>query len=268
LFTSGFGNNSAWVNFNLTGSGSSGFTGGGEMDSQIQAYPDGWYRCTIVATSGSSPSGGGPAYAVLDSDRNSRDPSYAGNDTDGAYLWGAQLEAGSFPTSYIPTEGSTVTRAADVTSITGTNFSSWYEQSEGTFFADIVGFPISSGQFPRIFEASDDTSNNIIRSQQYGSNTVRNNVAAGGTYTMAQDGGTIAAGISGKTAFGVAENNCAIVTNGGTPSVDTTVTMPSNLNQLGILGTTGGTSTANSSISRFTYWPTRLSNDTLQTITV
>jgi hypothetical protein len=124
VFTSGFGNNSAWVNFNLTGSGSSGFTGGGEIDSQIQAYPDGWYRCTIVATSGSSPSGGGPVYAVLDSDRNSRDPNYAGNGTDGAYLWGAQIEAGSFPTSYIPTEGSTVTRAADVTSITGRNFGS------------------------------------------------------------------------------------------------------------------------------------------------
>jgi len=184
-----------------------------------------------------------------------------------ALVWGAQLEANSYATSYIPTSGSTATRAADVSTSAATFGNSWYEQDEGTFFADIVGFPIGSGQFPRIFEASDGTTDNVIRSQQYSSNTVRNNVAAGGTVTMAQDGGTIAAGISGKTAFGVAENNCAIVTNGGTPLVDTTVTIPSNLNQLGILGTPGGVSLANSSISRFTYWPTRLSNDTLQTIT-
>ena len=173
----------------------------------------------------------------------------------------------SFPTSYIPTTGSTATRAADVASISGSNFSSWYRQDEGTFFADIIGFPITSGQFPRIFEASDGTSNNIIRSQQYGANTVRNNISAGGSFTMAQDGGMIAARISGKTAFGVAENNCAITTNGGTPSVDNTVTLPSNLNQLGILGTTGRTSIANSTISRFTYWPQRLPNETLQGIT-
>jgi hypothetical protein len=178
-----------------------------------------------------------------------------------------QLEQGGFATSVIPTAGTTVTRAADLASISGNNFSSWYNQSEGTFFANVVGFPISSGQFPRIFEASDGTTSNLIRSQMYGSNTVRNNVSAGGTVTMAQDGGTIAAGISGKTAFGVAENNCSIVTNGGTPSVDNTVTVPNNLNQIGILGTTGGVSIANSTIKRFTYWPQRLPNDTLKTIT-
>lgn len=52
------------------------------------------------------------------------------------YTWGAQLEVGSFPTSYIPTTSTTVTRAADVVSITGTNFSSWYNQSEGTVFVE------------------------------------------------------------------------------------------------------------------------------------
>jgi hypothetical protein len=54
------------------------------------------------------------------------------------YVWGAQVEAGSFPTSYIPTNGptsgSTVTRAVDNAFITGQNFSSWYNQDEGTIY--------------------------------------------------------------------------------------------------------------------------------------
>jgi hypothetical protein len=50
------------------------------------------------------------------------------------YVYGVQYEAGSFPTSYIPTVASTVTRAADVASITGANFSSWFNPVNGTFF--------------------------------------------------------------------------------------------------------------------------------------
>jgi hypothetical protein len=62
---------------------------------------------------------------------------YTGDGSPGVYIWGAQLEAGSFPTSYIPTVASTVTRAAEVASMTGTNFSSWYRQDQGTIYQSV-----------------------------------------------------------------------------------------------------------------------------------
>jgi len=52
------------------------------------------------------------------------------------YAWGAQLEAGAFPTSYIPTEATAVTRNADVATMTGTNFSDWFNVNAGTFFIE------------------------------------------------------------------------------------------------------------------------------------
>ena len=62
----------------------------------------------------------------------------SGTTADEVYLWGAQLEAGSVSTSVIPTSGSTVTRAADNLSITGSAFSDFYNTSEGTFYVEGV----------------------------------------------------------------------------------------------------------------------------------
>jgi len=49
----------------------------------------------------------------------------------------AQLEAGSFPTSYIPTTTASVVRSQDLCSITGSDFTGFYNQNEGTLFTNI-----------------------------------------------------------------------------------------------------------------------------------
>ena len=232
--------------------------------SGIQDAGSGWYRVFMTGTINATDTAVRIRLALGSSTGGAL---VNGDGVSGLFLWGAQLEAGAFPTSYIPTTAATATRSADVASISGSNFSSWYRQDEGTVFADIIGFPIASGQFPRIWEVSDGTSNNLIRLQQYSSNTVRVSVQAGGVGQMAQDSGAIAQGTRGKLSLGVSANDCALVVNAGTPSTDASVTVPSGITQATILGTTGGTSMSNSTIRRLTYWPQRLANNVLQTIT-
>jgi len=126
-----------YVTFNLS-SGVVIVENGSNITGNIQRLANEWFRVSITTASGSN-----SQYSPIIGLTNNTGPtytesaaSYTGDGTSGIYIWGAQLEAGSFPTSYIPTTGTALTRSADVASITGSNFSSWYNQSEGTIFGD------------------------------------------------------------------------------------------------------------------------------------
>jgi len=97
------------------------------LSSTIKPLADGWYDVSITLT---APATTTSAYVyVTNADATL---SHTGDGTSGIYIYGAQLEAGSYPTSYIPTVASTVTRNADVISKTG--ISSLIGQTEGTWY--------------------------------------------------------------------------------------------------------------------------------------
>lgn len=81
-----------------------------------------WQRITVTGTASANGLAGVYIY-----------PNYTGSGSGEYLLYGAQLEAGAFATSYIPTTTSSLTRNADAVTMTGTNFSSWYNPSQGTF---------------------------------------------------------------------------------------------------------------------------------------
>ena len=177
----------------------------------------------------------------------------------------AQLEAGAFRTSYILNVNTPlgVTRAADVASITGSAFSSWYSQSEGTFYSEnrIGGFQTNS--YPNVFNVSDSVNTNIIANFRldYAIRYTYSVTAGGTNQTSFNASSIIAAGAVAKMATAVATNNGILVVNGIEQGADSSLTMPTGINGLKIPG--GGDMT----IRRLTFWPQRLPNSTLQQIT-
>jgi hypothetical protein len=110
----------------------------------ITNYGNGWYRCTVTNSLGTQGSYRMSADGITDS--------YTGDGTSGIFIWGAQLEAGSFPTSYIPTTTSALARSADVCSITGADFDSFYNNNQLTILTDaaVIGFTTSNAGIVRI----------------------------------------------------------------------------------------------------------------------
>ena len=101
-----------------------------------QNVGNGWYRVNYTVTSG-----GGQVVVYIDGGSTSTGGGYTGNGVDGVFVWGAQCEASSYATSYIPTTSASATRVADACSKTG--ISSLIGQTEGTIFLDFVwGSPV------------------------------------------------------------------------------------------------------------------------------
>ena len=189
------------------------------------------------------------------------------NSVQNFYIWGAQGEIGSFPTSYIPTTSSTVTRAADVASITGSNFSSWYRQDEGTVFSNCKQAQVNTVAGATHYQFSDGTTGE--RFDVFGR-------ANGGTGVKVFDGGTevtdlfptftgIAANTAIKIALALKENDLAAKGfDDRSVQTDNSVTLPT-VDRLTI--GSGFSRSINGTISRLTYYPYRLTDTTLQEIT-
>jgi hypothetical protein len=130
------GGTGVWFNLSngTVGTQLSGFVG------SITSFGNGWYKCSVAFT------GAGVSHTARFVSTNADNAVSVGDGTSGIFLWGAQLEAGAFPTSYIPTVASTVVRSADVCSITGSNFTGFWNRFAGTC---VVGVGSSLGSVPR-----------------------------------------------------------------------------------------------------------------------
>jgi hypothetical protein len=237
------------------------FTG---ATSAITPVGNGWFRCSIsgVAT-------GVTAVQCRIFLVSGTTTVYTGDGTSGIYIWGAQLEVGAFPTSYIPTVASQVTRTADVATMTGTNFSSWYNATEGTMYGEFnsssnSGALDGSGGGRGLATINDGTGSNRFRfavSLQTFQTTV-----SGSTVVSITPVATTAANTNYKFAAAFKVNDYQAARNGVLGTAATSGVLPIvNQLQIGFSTSTGGI--LNGTIKQIVYYPRRLANAELQAIT-
>jgi hypothetical protein len=184
------------------------------------------------------------------------------------FIDSVQLEAGAFPTSYIPTTSATVTRAADNASMVGSNFSSWYNQSAGTFVTsfDMYYATNTIGAFPRIISVSNGSSANLIDIQSAQYNNENMTIVDTSVQQCSISATQFAANTTGKFAGSFATNNFQISANGVLGIADTVGTVPI-VNQMQIGNRWDLIRPMSGHIQSIKYYPKRLPNTDLQRLT-
>jgi len=174
---------------------------------------NGWWRVSAVVTSGITSGNSCLFYAMTGS--------WAVNDF--CYYYGAQVEYGAFATSYIPTNGTALTRNADVATITGTNLSDWWQAGRGGVLVRALP-SIVSGTRPLV-QFDDNTADNIIVLRGNTTNPELY-IVDDGVAQAQLDAGTIAANTDYSMSAWWATNDCKARLNTGVAVTDLTATIP------------------------------------------
>jgi len=195
----------------------------------VTSSGNGWWRVSITAALLASAT----SYCQIWVATANNTVSFLGDGTSGILAYGAQLEAGSFATSLIPTQASQVTRAADNASMLGDNFATWYNQTQGTLY--VQGGGSNAAGSARLVGVSDGTFSNRMSAN--------------------------------KLAVAYALNNVNAAANGTLGTLDTSATIPT-VTLLRIGADEAGTGAyLNGAVRSISYYPTRLADTTLTSIT-
>ena len=221
------------------------------MNTQVDGHSiedcgNGWKRITVTGQKVASTYSWDVGVSPLDDSGN---VTYQGDGTSGVYIWGAQLEEGTVPTSYIPTSGSAVTRAADNLVIDGSDFTDFYNQSEGTVYVETVGREVD---FNYIYSISDGSISNRIAAIHHEYHHLY--VQTSGVLQGAPDAGTFTAGTLCRYAASFKANDLRVVIDGGNVATDTNATIPT-VNKINIGSRENGNKQLNGHIKRLIYWP-------------
>ena len=243
------------LNFNTDGTIASTSTSGTLVDSGYEDYGNGWYRAYIVHT--------GATTGNIEVQFNRVGLS---NTNEQFYIYGSQLEVGFYPTSYIPTDGSTVTRVQDQYSKTG--ISNLINSEEGVLFLEIAALSLTSTL--EMLSLSDGTYNNVVLFRYYdtSSNDIQVQVKVAGSAQASMLFTLTDATSFNKIAFKYKENDFALWVNGVEVGTDTSgITFTSStLNKLSF-DRGDGSNPLFSKVKQLQVFKTALTDSELATLT-
>lgn len=173
----------------------------------------------------------------------------------------AQIEAGSFETSFIPTAGATVTRSADVLTMSGTNFTSWFNGASGTFITEAIP-PVNTGVLRWLICDTSVGKGGFISS----AGNASSGLVFGGDATSAN---TVNYGKNSvnKFAFAYDGTNAAITClNGGAVATGTN-DWHTGSSGITLASRTGGFQPLNGWLRKVSFYNSRLPNGQLQSLT-
>jgi hypothetical protein len=246
---------SNWSVFSSTNFGT--FTG---TSGTVTPVGNNWYRITCTTTSGTETN---IRFNFYWSTLNNT-VTFTPAGTEAVYIWGAQLEAGAFPTSYIATTTASVTRNADVASMTGTNFSAWYNSSQGTLFSNSL--PPDAAAFFAFQIISDGTNANELQQRTVSGGTNPTFVVNTLSSTVASIGVVLAKGVENKIASAYKVDDFQSAVNGTLGTADNSGAVPT-VTQLDLGRRANGTTYLNGYIRTIRYYPVRNSDAQLQALT-
>ena len=199
----------------------------GFISLSVKDFSNGWYKINAVFTATSSVAPN--IQPIADGFTTTSDNyTYNGDGTSGIYIWGAMFEQGSYPTSYIPTNGSSVTRSAETAN--GSGDADTFNDSEGVLMAEISALD-NDGTFRQISINDSSTNNRVTLDFTTTNNQVRSFISFNGTSQALMTGNAIATNQS-KAAVSYKSNDFSLWLNGFKVDTDTIGSVPTGLNNL------------------------------------
>ena len=229
------------------------------LDAKTESFGNGWHRISVYYVADANDAGDNQF--IYFSNREFPSPNVPFDGTEEILLYGIQAEKGSYPTSYIPTSGSSVTRNADVCSIT--NVADRIGQTEGTMYAEVNISSIESVGVYSAFRIYDGTTSNAISFIIYPSGRIQLTVFNGGSLVVNINDNSygLTSGIH-KIAVGYKLNDYILYVDGSVVGSDTSATVPAT-NKFDLSYTNIGSLKYNQT----KLYNTRLSNSELATLT-
>ena len=227
----------------------------------IEDAGNGWKRCTITFNGiAATPT---PTVGLANSLTSF---TYTGDGTSGVFIYGFQCEAGSYPTSLIPTYGTSATRTIDECSKTG--ISSLIGSSEGTLFYEFDIQNLSEqDNNPIIISAKDSGSTDNVYIQTRADGGVRGIYYAGGSVEgFTNSGSGYLSDGNHKIAFGYKENDFVLYIDGIQIDTDTSGATSGSFDEL-YLGYYNNSFNPSINSKQALLFNTRLSNSDLATLT-